>query len=105
MTPEEQYISVCEAIDALEKQKDKLKAEILANHTTDGEIIPGLRRCTNQVLNPEKLKENVTSAQWQKLTERKVVAAYLTAEIKRGKLAASLVESCKESGNPYLKRV
>jgi len=105
MTPEEQYIQISQEIDELKKKQENLKKEILSKHTVNGEIIPGLRRVCNRNLNADKLKKNVTDAQWRRITERKIVTSYLTAEIKRGTIDKNIVDSCREDGDPYIKRV
>lgn len=103
----DEYLKIESEIAELEKRKAEL-SKVLLENANSGDILEGstgkLRVQQNKNLNPELLKAAIPSAQWTQITERKPVAALVTAAVKRGKISSEIVDAAKIPGKTYLKK-
>lgn len=108
MNPVDEYLKIQREIDELTARQKKIAEELLKVHQP-GSVIVGdtgkLRVQQNMNVDPELLQDAVSTSVWTRITERKLVAAYITAEVKRGKISQETLDQCKKPGKPFVKKV
>lgn len=103
----DEYLKIESEIAELEKRKAELSKTLLENANA-GDVLEGstgkLRVQQNNNLNSELLKAAIPNTQWTQITERKPVAALVTAAVKRGKISPEVINAAKIPGKTYLKK-
>ncbi len=107
MTPAEQWLNLQNQIDELKKQQEIIGREILSVSNPGDKFETPLGKLNvqqNNTLDDASLRSKISSPLYTRISVRKISAALLAAEIKRGKIPVEDVEASKKPGKPYLKR-
>jgi hypothetical protein len=100
-----EWIAAYRAAERAQEKLDALTAQLLPSMAV-GDILEGktakVRKRDRTVLQPDRLKSEITTSLWTRITERKPVAALYKEAIKRGKLTQELMDGCSTRSKSWL---
>lgn len=101
----DEWIMAYRAVERAQEKLDRITAQLLPVMAVGQELDGSkgkVRKRDRAVLQAAQLQSSISSSQWTMLTERKPVAAYYNAAIKRGKLDQKLFDACCTRSKPWL---